>query len=162
MSASSRRLAIFQRFNDGFVDNDDAAFFPVQYENATFSQPNGCWGRLTILEGTRMNASVGKEHTRTPGLLVLQIFTPDGSGSKTARAAADLMGEVFDNLDLPGDGGIVFRVVSFESVGLNKGGLYQHNASVEFYADSEEIPGEAGGQTITVTDSRSIRFLLLT
>lgn len=67
------------------------ASLPIRHQNLPFAQPkSGPWGSLSIAKGTTTPKGIGPESgSRTPFVLTLQIFCPEGSGTKLGDQAAD-------------------------------------------------------------------------
>jgi hypothetical protein len=129
------RAAITRRFASGFVSGAEP-LFPVQYDNHGFTVPVGIWGRFTIREGTRGNAAVGTAFQRHTGIVYLQIFAKEGTGTKPSNAAAALFGSIFDNQSISETwGDIVFECVTATTIGKDPQGWFQVNASVQYRAD---------------------------
>lgn len=133
----ARRQFITQRFVDGFKAGA-TAFVPVGFENRPFDQPDGApWARFFVRESDRRNATVTTAEQRTLGIAYLQIFLPEGTGTKKARECADKMIEIFENQHVAdGAGDFIFRTVNLTTVGRDPAGFYQMNATVEFQHDS--------------------------
>lgn len=117
---------------------------PIAFENRKFDQPEtGLWGRFSIREADRMEKSIGANDHRNVGMVYLQLFAPEGAGTKAIREAADLCATIFDGTQVARswcDGH--FRAASIRTIGLpsggKKGGMawYQINVSIPFQYDT--------------------------
>lgn len=137
------RSLITARFQAGFVaaaipPADPLPFLPTQYDNMPFTTPQAApWARFHTVEGERQNAAVGVEFQRSVGVIYLQVFLPEGSGTKTAYDAGDVFAAVFDNADFGAVGlQIICRTVSVQRIGKNGEGWMQFNAWVTYQADA--------------------------
>lgn len=129
------RAAITQRFAAGFVSGPEL-LFPVQFDNHGFTVPAGIWGRFTIRESTRANAAIGDTFQRHTGIVYLQIFAKEGTGTKPSNQAAALFGSIFDNASVSETwGDIVFECATATTIGKDPQGWFQVNASVAYRAD---------------------------
>lgn len=131
------RKTIDAAFLAGFIASPGVLFVPTRFQNTPFEQPTAAtWAEFWIIEGTSENADVSKDFQRTPGFIQLSIFTPEGAGSKKARECSDKLAEVFQNLDVAESWGqILFRAVSFRTIGKTREGWWQHNAICNFWVD---------------------------
>ena len=114
MSYADVRATIEQRFHDQWLTGSPAALrTPVGWDGQAFEPPTGESSvRLSIREGEAFNASMGSPGSnivRYPGVVMIQIFTPGGQGSKAARELADLIRPIFTNWR---SGSILFRTMS--------------------------------------------------
>jgi len=106
---------------------------PIAYENEPFTQPDGPWVRLAIVNAPAFQADMAPEpRYRHPGTVVVQVFTHDGTGNATARRLAEQAAGVFRGRTV---GGIVFRAASVLPQGTD-GTWYQVNAQADFFRDS--------------------------
>lgn len=113
---------------------------PVQYPNHAFKTPeNAPWARLSIAQADRYDAAIGAGLVRDIGVVYLQLFAPDESGSKALMDLADLFCSAFDNVSLTsGSTALQFHRVKIAQIGKTTQGPYQVNASVDYRADTEE------------------------
>lgn len=132
------RKLLFTAFQEMWTDAGD--LFPVEYENQPFVEPaTGPYGRLTLIPGENVPASVGPNHTRQPGLLILQIFVRVGDGMAQATAAADAMTAGLEYITLSDDSSGVRTFVECETVTFRPvagtTGYKQFNAALKFRCD---------------------------
>jgi len=83
----------------------DVQKLPTHYDNdGSFTPPeNAPWARATVLDGISYQASLGSTRTfRTPGLLVVQLFTPWGNGDRKGLQLADAVRLVFLGVTVDG------------------------------------------------------------
>ncbi|HIJ23920.1 MAG TPA: hypothetical protein HPP64_13575 [Gammaproteobacteria bacterium] len=85
------------------------------------------WISLTILSGEDQSSTMTKYNQI--GLLVIQIFTPEHTGSATARGYADTLSGIFRNAV---QSGINFKLPTTTRVGISNG-WYQMNVSVPYH-----------------------------
>lgn len=142
MTFETLRDKLTATFRAGWVvDPDDdptVEYMPTQYPNQPWTVPDTIWSRFSVMEGDRNNAAVGTTFQRTVGVMFLQIFVPEGEGTRSARQAADKMASFLDNQSIAVAAGqnITTRTVSLQDIGLNRDGWYQMNASLEFWFDA--------------------------
>lgn len=113
--------------------------FPVEFENLKFKRPtSGPWGRLSINPGETTPIAPGTKDSRTPFILVLQVFIPENGGTLPAYRAADVLKTLNHHVASVGDP--VTTVVHFYSVGINQApkedGLTGFNVTIPGYFDS--------------------------
>lgn len=102
---------------------------PVAYENSEESHSEE-WVRIVIQNGEAFQASLGDNPVfRYPGIVIVQIFTPNDAGSGRAVELADYVEAIFKNLSISG---IQFRVPQVRRVN-NETEWYQINVSTDFY-----------------------------
>lgn len=112
MRTETTRQAVLAAWKTGWLG---AAAVPVQLPNQKFKQPaTGPWGRLAINYGSSQSQAVGGTLKRQTCTLELQLFSPEQTGTKSQTMAADLFGEIFDNLQLTPEAGLL---IEFEDAG---------------------------------------------
>jgi len=88
------RALIEGLFNDGWTTRT-----PVKWSTTPFQVPSKTdWVALTLLFGDSNQISMGPQGQRLErhtGLINLQIFTPQGQGTKAAYEHADFAGGIF-------------------------------------------------------------------
>jgi hypothetical protein len=112
--------------------------WPVQYQNIPFTEPaDGKFVRFTILNGESTRRSLGENpNRRHPGAVMIQIFVPDGGGTKSAREIADKIEPLFADKSIQsGTSWISFDDVSIVPVGKVENGRFQLNVSAPFLRD---------------------------
>ena len=102
MSFDSERSAIEARFLAQWVTGSPASpRTAIGMPGHTFTPPVGQSSvRLSILNGQGLNMSMGDPGAnlvRYAGVLMINIFTPGGEGTKAARDLADLIQPIFTN-----------------------------------------------------------------
>ncbi|MEM7444292.1 MAG: phage tail terminator-like protein [Pseudomonadota bacterium] len=94
MSYADARDAICGRFDARWAGRT-----PVAWPNHGFAVPSGApWVRLTIVDGEARQASLGSPGAnlhRHTGVIMVQVFVPIDSGTRTARELADEAAEIF-------------------------------------------------------------------
>lgn len=132
--------AIRSRFNtevhiprDLVVEYDNSP--PTDAAGAVVNQPtNGIWCAVSVLEGDAFHAEFGAPgRFRTPGVFVVQIFTPILKGDKASRDLADFIIPLFRSRI---EGSIVWKTPSARKIGrdaLNR--WYQINITCPFHYD---------------------------
>lgn len=126
MSFENERNFIETRFKTEWANGSNLA---VDYENTPFDTPVATsWVRLNILNGSSEYRSMGckKNHL---GVIIVQIFTPSGTGAGQARDYADEVATIFDSQTFDG---VVCNVASIKSIGID-GAFYQMNVSIPFW-----------------------------
>lgn len=103
---------------------------PIAYDNVSFdSSLHDEWCRLTIQDGDAFNAGIGNGcEIRRTGLVVIQLFTSQWSGVKSARSYADELDALFSNVH---DGSLQFFATSVNRVG-HFDDVYQVNVTIPF------------------------------
>lgn len=126
MSFDDERAAIEGRFNTQWGSTTEIA-----WDNVPFTPPATAWVRLSILPGESFNAALGATAVRHPGVIVVQIFTPEDTGTAQARTLAQSAANVFNNARFSGircRAAGIFRVGTFD-------GWYQMNVNIPFERD---------------------------
>ena len=123
----AERAAIEAKFATGWANRT-----PVAFDNSRFISPTaGSWVRLTIIPGDSFNASLGVNHVRNVGIISLQIFVQEDSGTRQARQLADQAATILENQRF---NGIRTRAASLARVG-ESGSYLQMNLNVPYYRD---------------------------
>jgi len=135
------RAALVKRFRDTWGTASPPAALPLvafEMPNKKFARPDGKpWGRLSIVFSGRENAAVGGLRVRIRGMLYVQVFTPEGDGTKVLTDAGDALAAVFDNVTIPhatGPGNVVCQAVDISATGSREG-YEQMTYAVPFYSD---------------------------
>jgi len=122
VSFEDERRAIEKRFEDNYSST------PIKYENVAFDQPDeSAWVGITILSGQGEAASIGtgmgSRLERFAGIVQIDIFTVEDTGTKTARNLADVVAAIFDNVQFSAgsSGTITTRVPSYITRGVENG-----------------------------------------
>lgn len=105
MSFADERRAIETRFSANYTST------PVRYENLSFVQPdNASWVSLMILSGEGGQASLGGSSAihRYGGVIQVDVFTPENSGTQAGRALADTVEAIFRQVQFSlGNSGVI-------------------------------------------------------
>jgi hypothetical protein len=126
MGYEAEQVAIESRFESQWAGRT-----PVAYPNVPFSKPNASpWVRLTVMSGSAFLAGIPR-YFRHPGVIDIQVFVPEGVGSKDALLLADQAAAVFRVASF---NGVVCRTPYVVPAGTNDG-WYQVNVSVPFQRD---------------------------
>ena len=133
MSFSDERQAIESRLDNGF------SAVPIKYENVPFDPPKGSpYIALTILSGNGINASIGTDRPllRHAGIIQLDIFVPEDTGTEVARTHADSLDTLFKNVQFSaGSSGLITtRVPFYTTLGIEQG-WYRAVLSVAYQRD---------------------------
>jgi len=133
MSVADERTAIENRLAAGWSTT------PIRYENVPFKEPTAPYVALFILDGEGLQISLGTPALRRwPGLIKMQIFVQQDSGTQLAKAYADSLGALFDRAQFSSgnSGTIRCRVPSTTEVGITNG-WYQLNVTIPFIRDRQ-------------------------
>jgi hypothetical protein len=112
----------------------DRVELPNKKKSRGESKPHA---RISIGWTGRVNAAIGGAKIRVSGLLYLQVFVPEGAGTKDLTDAGDALAAIFDNQTFPhlsGDGNVVCSAVVPHETGA-RDGYEQQTYSVPFYSD---------------------------
>ena len=117
MSFSDERRAIEERLSSGF------SALPIKHENVPFKPPrNSPYIALTILSGEGLNASIGTDRAllRHAGVIQLDIFVPEDTGTEISRTHGDTLSDLFKNVQFEAgsSGRITTRVPSYSTLGV--------------------------------------------
>ena len=149
MSHAALRIALAEAFQNGFKTGAPAAApFPVRYPNRPFKEPRGAvWGSFSIQLASTEFSALGKNEERTMGVLYLQVFCPEESGTKAAYEARDIVAAALmgQTISAGSNGAVEFWETSLREVGLDPAGLYQVNVMTDFRFETigqNVIPGQ--------------------
>lgn len=122
---------VTKRFHD-LVETPNALI--TQYDNED-QEPatNDVWARVYFLPGTSMQADMGGESIRhrTPGVMVVALFSPLVRGVGPALAMADLIDDQFRTVTA---NGVTYRKPYVSVVGRERA-WHRVNVTCPFYAD---------------------------
>lgn len=107
---------------------------PTQYDNHLKIKQTDLWCRMTVLFGDSFQASIGSPGSnrfRDTGVMVAQLFLPNGKGEKDIWVMAGYIKAAFRAVSVSG---VKFRVPSAKRIGRN-GNFLQVNVSCPFYVD---------------------------
>ena len=130
MSFAAERQAIESRFASAW-----ASATPVKYENALFEPPtNAPWVALHILQADAQPGSL-KSSTQLHlhrGVIVVQVFVPEESGTAAALTLADNVAAIFRSVEFAaGSGPIACFSPTLRKVGPQDG-WFQINVNAEY------------------------------
>lgn len=127
MSISQLQYDIEAHFSNNWVET------PVIYQNIAYNDVPE-YIRINILSGKRFQASLGCNNNtyRTPGVLIVQIFTPKNTGTKRALDIVDLLITFLQSKVI---GAVNFKTpyISFQNIADS---FYQVNLNCPFYVDN--------------------------
>lgn len=119
------------------------ATLPTEYENRRFKRPDaGPWGRLTLrkAQSTPRNIGDGLRVERTPFVLYLQIFIPEGEGTRVAEQAHDRLKILNYQATYTPGCAVFLEVASMEAVPEPAGsGFVSFNCSIPGHYDIETL-----------------------
>ena len=77
---------------------------PIAYENVPFTPDNDPWIRLTVVNGAGLTLGVtgSTPAVRDSGLISVQVFVPEGTGSQQAKALVDLVLPIYEHTRFSG------------------------------------------------------------
>lgn len=110
---------------------------PIRFKNVPWKQPtSGEWVALTIIPGDGRQDSLGSgKLERQLGIIVVQVFTPKGGGSRRSLTLADSVASVFRYQTLSdANVAVVLRTPMLTNVG-ERSDAYQDNVRVPFQAE---------------------------
>ena len=135
MSVETERRTLEKLLRDNWTTT------PIQYDNVPFKQPSDKkWITLTIVSGDGARLEVGGPPytTRYIGVIMIQIFTPAGRGTATAKRYATSLSNIYRNktLTISANEYILTREPDFVRGGVEQStGLYQMNVNIPFWRD---------------------------
>jgi hypothetical protein len=137
------RAALVQRFVDQWdaaptLPPEDLPARRIQLPNKKMERGTSKpYGRLSVAFSGRQNAAVGGARVRIRGILYLQVFVPEGSGTRVLTCAGDTFASIFDNralLHLSGSGTVDCAAMDIFATGL-RDGYEQMTFGIPFYSD---------------------------
>lgn len=135
MSYDTARKLLTDAFTAAWAAGGE--LFPVQIDNQKFDKPKGqTWGRWSINWGENNQQALGQKLTRAQGAAWLQVFIPDGGGTRDAMLAADKLASALNQRQLTeGNTHVQVRTWAVRPSGPSDG-KQQWTCWVTFYADS--------------------------
>lgn len=112
---------------------------PIKFEKVPFDQIATPYVALFILDGDGSQISLGTPALRRwPGIIMVQIFIPEDSGTQIERTYADSIGAIFDRAQFSSgsSGTIRCRIPSIKSLGIING-WQQLNVTIPFIRDKQ-------------------------
>ena len=111
---------------------------PIRFENAPFRETSTAYCALFIRrgEGRQVTLGDGAQHHRWTGLIIVQVFYPEDTGTAAALQQATTIGDIFrrQEFSVSGSGLIRCRVPSIETVGV-RNGWFQVNITTPYLRD---------------------------
>lgn len=107
---------------------------PIQFENVPLAEPGAAYVALFIRDGEGVQISLGTPALRRwPGIIILQVFVPERTGTRKAREYADALATIFDRAQFSsGASGVIScHTPSIDTVGT-RDGWCQVNVTVPF------------------------------
>lgn len=128
---------IRERFNDQWptLQPNVPYIFDNQGANdADIPTRDSAWVRLTILDAEGQQVEMGnKRRWRKPGVVIVQVFVPAGTGDGLGAELCDTVRDIFEGRTISG---VIFRATSRDRVGRGRDSAWmQWNASTAFQAD---------------------------
>lgn len=127
------RRAIEARFGGNYSST------AIQWENIDFPQPdeNTSWVALRLISGSGSQVSLGtgntSRQTRFNGIIQVDIYTPEGTGTKGARDLADVISAIFDGVQFSaGDSGTIYCGVPDYRILGQENGRFRSVVSVAY------------------------------
>jgi len=115
---ADERAAIEKQFADNWSSTT------VRYQNVRFEQPAGAWVALSIKpgRGRQADSSHNPRH-RYAGVIIIDVFTPEGGGTEAAKALVDTAEAIFRQkiFSFGNSGEIICRTPSLHTVGVRDG-----------------------------------------
>lgn len=128
MAFADIERAILDRFAERWTDTTDFAYDNDRYEPSATTEE---WVRLSIRNGSSINAALGGALVRRPGVIIVQVFVKAKTGLVRAMELADAVGEIFENTTFDG-------VRCYETSAIDAGtrdGWRQVNATTVYIYD---------------------------
>ena len=125
--------ALRQEIEQFFIANFTGNIYSVDFGgNNEFTPPDKTkWYRVGVNTFETNNASVGKDHVRTNGIIQVQCFVPKNTGEKQVSEMCEEIAAIFQNKDF---GSVKCFATSSLRIGVS-GNWYQFNANTEFLSD---------------------------
>jgi len=133
MSFADERKAIESRMAAAWTTT------PIRWENVPFAATSTPYVALFILDGEGNQVSLGSPALRRwVGIIVVQIFVQQDTGTQLARSYADTIGAIFDRAQFSsGNSGMIrCQTPSINNVGVTNG-WNQINVTVPFIRDKQ-------------------------
>jgi len=131
MAFAAERQLIESYVQDYYTDTS------VKYDNIPFDQPTGePFISLTILSGTGTNTALGGQRVRYTGVIQVDIYVPENSGTRAARDIASSLRDLFTNKEITdGSTTITCRVASLNRVAKAPAGKYRISVTIPYTFD---------------------------
>lgn len=112
---------------------------PIRYENIPFAERSTPYVALFIGNGEGTQVSLGTPALRRwVGIIMIQIYAPQDSGTNLSKSYADTIGAIFDRAQFSSgnSGTIRCRIPSIQNIGVTNG-WNQLNVTVPFIRDRQ-------------------------
>lgn len=109
----------------------------IAWENRKFDPSTGtAWVRFNIRDGTALQPYLSNSR-RQFGVVIVEIYVPDGTGDSTARTYADSISDIYRRIHVDG---VRFQEPRAGRASTQEHGWYRWLCEIEFEADT--FPGE--------------------
>ena len=139
MGFAAERKAIEERFLTQWALSTKSAVVTL-FENSAISPPTEePFVALYIRSGAGQQISLGSSPLdRYDGLIIVQVFVPEETGTQEAREIADVVETIFKRQSFSsGAGGLIrCRLAALDPMG-NKAGWLQSNVSIPYQRDEQ-------------------------
>ena len=104
---------------------------PVEYENVPLGETPDAFVRFTVITGdSDTHGMGGSQYTaRDTGMVSLQVFVPEGTGTKRAMELCDAFAAIFEQQRF---NGITTYIASVTPLGMTGGKWLQRNVTIPF------------------------------
>lgn len=106
--------ALYARWAEGWVDEDDAPRTPYAFGNEPFDPPDGPWARFSVVRqpgGSGTMGSPGNRKMDRVGRVFIQLFEPPLNGVGNLSDLAEAAAHIFENCRILGTHDIRFAEV---------------------------------------------------
>ena len=107
---------------------------PIKFQNVPLKETASSYVALFLQDGEGAQISLGQVALRRwPGVILVQVFVPERTGTLVARQYADTIGAIFDRVQFSsGNSGVIScRTPSVETIGL-RDGWWQVNVTIPY------------------------------
>lgn len=107
---------------------------PIKFQNVPFNETATAYVALFLQDGEGLQISLGTVALRRwAGIIIVQVFVPETTGTSVARGYADTIGAIFDRVQFSsGNSGVIScRTPSIETIGL-RDGWWQVNVTIPY------------------------------
>lgn len=133
MKIKESKNAILSRLKANWTGS---AALPLAYPNARFKQPEGAWARASLQTGANNSVAIGGLRDRTVGVLTIQVFLPEKSGTDAAYDAAALVSSIFRNWRSSPEAGLAITFEQTSVIGpITRENHIQFNLQTPFRID---------------------------
>lgn len=110
---------------------------PLHFNNLDSDRPNppSLFGRAVVRDAVGEYAGVGTTRLRRPGTVFVQVFVPQGTGTKTINTLANALVNALKNASVVTLGGIMLRDIGSNELGSD-GVYYQVNVQASYVYDT--------------------------